>query len=56
MAVSNTYASNTLSTLNGFFKEIYSNKGLQDLIPESNKLLQLIPFAKREQTLGNFYH
>ncbi len=46
---------NTLDTLNGLFKEVYA-KDLVDLIPDGVKLLQKIPFAKREATLGNFYH
>ncbi len=47
--------SNTLDTLNGLFKEVYA-KDLIDLIPDGVKLLSKIPFAKKEQVLGNFYH
>lgn len=46
---------NTLDTLNGLFKEVYA-KDLVELIPDGVKLLTKIPFAKKEQTLGNFYH
>jgi len=47
--------SNTLADLNGLFKEVYA-KDLVELIPDGVKLLNKIPFAKKEQTLGNFYH
>lgn len=46
---------NTLDTLNGLFKEVYA-KDIVDLIPDGVKLLQKIPFAKKDATLGNFYH
>lgn len=46
---------NTLDTLNGLFKEVYG-KELIDLIPDGVKLLQKIPFAKKEAQLGNMYH
>jgi hypothetical protein len=48
-------SANTLDTLNGLFKEVYASD-LEDLIPDGVKLLNRIPFAKREATLGNFYH
>lgn len=48
-------SANTLDTLNGLFKEVYA-KDLEDLIPDGVKLLQKIPFAKKEASLGNFYH
>lgn len=48
-------SANTLDTLNGLFKEVYA-KRIEDLIPEGAKLLNKIPFAKREASLGNFYH
>lgn len=46
---------NTLDTLNGLFKEVYG-KDIADLIPDGIKILQAIPFAKKDATLGNFYH
>lgn len=46
---------NTLDTLNGLFKEVYA-KDLVDLIPDGVKLLTKIPFAKKDASLGNFYH
>lgn len=48
-------SANTLDTLNGLFKEVYA-KELQDLIPDGVKLLNKIPFAKRDSSLGNAYH
>jgi hypothetical protein len=44
-----------LNTMNGLFKEIYASD-LQDLIPDGVKLLQKIPFSKKDKMLGNFYH
>lgn len=55
MALPAVPGSNTLDTLNGLFKEVYA-KDLVDLIPDGVKLLSKIPFAKKEQVLGNFYH
>lgn len=46
---------NTLDTLNGLFKEVYA-KDINDLIPDGIKILQLIPFGKKDSSLGNFYH
>jgi hypothetical protein len=48
-------SANTLDTLNGLFKEVYA-QDLEDLIPDGTKLLQKIPFAKKEYQPGNFYH
>lgn len=48
-------SANTLDTLNGLFKEVYA-KDLEDLIPDGVKLLNRIPFAKKDASLGNFYH
>jgi hypothetical protein len=48
-------SANTLDTLNGLFKEVYA-KDLEDLIPDGVKMLSRIPFAKKESSLGNFYH
>lgn len=57
MAVANTYGTpnNSVGTLNGLFKEVYA-KELVNLIPDGVKLLNKIPFAKRDATLGNLYH
>jgi len=48
-------SANTLDTLNGLFKEVYA-KQLEELIPDGVKLLTKIPFAKKDQQTGNFYH
>ena len=48
-------SANTLDTLNGLFKEVYGDK-LENLIPDGVKLLNKIPFAKKDSQLGNFYH
>lgn len=45
----------TLDSLNGLFKEIYADQ-LENLIPDGVKLLNKIPFAKKEAALGGFYH
>lgn len=57
MALANSYGNpaGTIGTLNGLFKEVYA-KELVNLIPDGVKLLSRIPFAKKEQTLGNLYH
>lgn len=46
---------NTLTTLNGLFKEVYADK-IENLIPDGVKLLNMIPFVKRDSQPGNFYH
>jgi hypothetical protein len=43
---------NTVSALNGLFKEVYSDK-LHDLIPDGVMLYNLIPFAPKEKATGN---
>ncbi len=57
MAVANSYGNpaGTVGTLNGLFKEVYA-KDLINLIPDGVKLLNKIPFAKRDASLGNLYH
>ena len=46
---------NTVSTLNGLFKEVYADK-LENLIPEGTKFMQKVPFSGRKRELGNLYH
>jgi hypothetical protein len=55
MALTQAAGANTLDTLNGLFKEVYA-KDIIELIPDGVKLLTKIPFAKKEQALGGFYH
>ena len=47
--------SNTVTTLNGLFKEIYADK-LEHLIPEGTKLMKKVPFSGRKKELGSLYH
>lgn len=46
---------NTVSTLNGLFKEVYADK-LENLQPEGTKLMNRIPFSGRKKELGSLYH
>lgn len=46
---------NSLSTLNGFFKEAYADK-LEELIPDGVKLLNKIKFMAKDKQPGNLYH
>ena len=46
---------NTVTTLNGLFKEVYADK-LENLIPEGTKFMQKVPFYGRKRQLGNLYH
>lgn len=47
--------SNTITTLNGLFKEIYADK-LENLIPEGTKFMKKVPFSGRKKELGSLYH
>ena len=55
MAASNTFSTDTVGNLNGFFKEVYADK-LQELIPEGLKLVNMIKFIGKEKQGGNLYH
>lgn len=46
---------NSVATLNGLFKEIYSDK-VQNLIPDGVKLLKAVDFLPKSKMLGNEYH
>lgn len=46
---------NTVSTLNGLFKEVYAER-LENLIPEGTKFMQAVPFSPRKRELGSLYH
>lgn len=48
-------SANTLTTLNGFFKESYAEK-LKELIPDGVKLMNKIKFMGKEKQPGNLYH
>lgn len=47
-------SANTLTTLNGLFKEVYS-ANIEQLIPESYKMLQLVKFSGKEEQIGKQY-
>jgi hypothetical protein len=44
---------NTLTTLNGLFKDTYA-KSLKNLIPDGVQLLNKIPFVEQDAMPGNF--
>lgn len=46
---------NTVTTLNGLFKEVYADK-IENLIPEGTKFMTKVPFAPRKKELGSLYH
>lgn len=47
--------SNTVSTLNGNFKEVYANE-IKNLIPDGVKFIKLVNYVESSKELGNFYH
>jgi hypothetical protein len=47
--------SNTTTTLNGLFKEVYADK-IENLIPDGVKLLKLVPYIESAKEIGNLYH
>lgn len=48
-------SANTVTTLNGNFKEVYAPK-LKNLVPDGVKLYNMIPFQQESKQLGNLYH
>lgn len=42
---------NTVTTLNGLFKEIYADK-IENLIPDGVKLLKLVPYVEAAKEIG----
>jgi hypothetical protein len=48
-------ANNTVTTLNGLFKETYA-KELKNLIPDQVKLINMVPFLPKDKNPGNLYH
>lgn len=55
MATISPASANTVTTLNGLFKEVYSDK-IKDLVPSHTKLVSMIPFSKGEKQLGNQFN
>jgi hypothetical protein len=45
---------NTLQTLNGLFKEQYSSKGIENLIPSNKKLQEMIKFNSSQKNGGAY--
>lgn len=48
-------APNTVSTLNGLFKEVYGDD-IATLVPEGTKLQKHIPFVQKQKENGGSYH
>jgi hypothetical protein len=48
-------SANTVSTLNGMFKEVYADS-LESLVPEAARLQRDFPFVARDKREGNQYH
>lgn len=46
---------NTVETLNGYFKESYADK-IRDLVPEGFKIINVAQFNNAEKQPGNLYH
>jgi hypothetical protein len=46
---------NTVTTLNGLFKEVYADK-IENLIPEGTKFMHKVPFSSRKKEVGSLYH
>jgi len=46
---------NTVSTLNGNFKEVYADK-IKQLVPDNVMLLNMVDFLPSDKALGNEYH
>lgn len=55
MATIDPSKSNTVTTLNGLFKEVYADK-IKDLVPAYTKLAKMVPFSKGDKQLGNQYN
>jgi len=48
-------ANNTVASLNGLFKEVYSDN-VKNLVPDSAKLIKMIPMMKKEKLMGNQFN
>lgn len=51
MSLTPTAGSNTLSTLNGLFKQVYGDD-VQNLIPDGVKLYKMIKFVQKDKQQG----
>lgn len=45
----------TPTTLSGLFKEVYGDN-VMNLVPDSAKIVKLVPFVSRDKEIGNKYH
>lgn len=48
-------STNTVSTLNGLYKEVYAEK-IKDLVPSAVKLVNMVPFKESDKQLGLKYN
>lgn len=55
MAFSATANPETVSTLNGLFKEVYAD-GIKDLVPSNLKFQKMVKFVEKQKQIGNIYH
>ena len=55
MAFSATANPETVASLNGLFKEVYSD-GIKDLVPAPLKLQKMVKFVEKAKQIGNIYH
>lgn len=55
MPAINAVNANTVSSLNGLFKEVYQNK-IKDLVPSQTKMVNMIPFVAGDKQLGNQFN
>lgn len=50
-----TDAPNTVSTLNGLFKEVYGDD-IAKLVPDGVKIQKMVPYVSKQKEFGNQYH
>lgn len=55
MSLTPVSGANTLSTLNGLFKQVYGDD-VENLIPDGVKLYKLIKFAPKDKQIGNMFN
>ena len=46
---------NTVTSLNGLFKEVYADK-IKDLVPSQTKMVNMIPFVAGDKQLGGQFN
>lgn len=55
MATISPANANTVSTLNGLFKEVYA-ADIKDLVPSQVKMINMVPFSAGDKQLGNQFN